>query len=88
MKVLSEKRLQSKLKTFKLDNAFKNGPSKIFGRHLLTNLKGYGLFPFLYPLFDCLPHDLLIAKLHVYGIKEGSLNLLFFYLKNRKQRDL
>ena len=34
--------------------------------------------------FDCLPYDLLIAKLHAYGIKKE--NLLFSCLKNRKQR--
>ena len=36
--------------------------------------------------FDCLPYDLLIAKLHACSIKKFSLNFLFLYLKNRKQR--
>ena len=38
----------------------------------------------LFKVFDCLPHDLLIAKLHAFGINEVSLN--FSYLKNKKQR--
>ena len=36
--------------------------------------------------FDCLPHDLLIAKLEVYGLDNGSHCLLFNYLSFRKQR--
>ena len=36
--------------------------------------------------FDCLSHDLLIAKLHAYGLDIDSLNILQDYLSNRKQR--
>ena len=36
--------------------------------------------------YDCLPHDLLIAKLEAYGLGKGSLNLLLDYLSFRKQR--
>ena len=36
--------------------------------------------------FDCLPHELLIAKLDAYGFDKSSLKLVHSYLSNRKQR--
>ena len=36
--------------------------------------------------FDCLSHNLLIAKLHAYGMSLTSLKLVFSYLNNRYQR--
>ena len=36
--------------------------------------------------YDCLSHDLLIAKLEAYGLDIGSLNFLLDYLILRKHR--
>ena len=36
--------------------------------------------------FDCLLHDLLIAKLHAYDFEIDSLRLIYSYLLGRKQR--
>ena len=36
--------------------------------------------------YDCLNHDLLIAKLEAYGFGKTALQFIFDYLKDRKQR--
>ena len=36
--------------------------------------------------FDCIKHDLLLAKLHVYGFSRESLSLVHSVLENRQQR--
>ena len=36
--------------------------------------------------FDCIPHDLIIARLEAYGFQIDALRLVHDYLSNRKQR--
>ena len=36
--------------------------------------------------FDCLPHDLLLAKMAAYGFGKRSLKLFHNYLTDRKHR--
>ena len=36
--------------------------------------------------FDCIDHELLIAKLHAYGFDNDALKFIYSYLKGRKQR--
>ena len=36
--------------------------------------------------FDCIPHDLLIAKLQAYGFGKSALNFILTYLTERDQR--
>ena len=35
--------------------------------------------------FDCIPYDLLIAKLRAYGFDDNAVVLTYSYLKGRKQ---
>ena len=51
------------------------------------NNKAFGaLVTDLSNVFDFLGYDLLIGKLHAYGLDIDSLNILQDYLNNRKQR--
>ena len=50
--------------------------------------KGFSAGPVLLDLseaFDCIPHDLLIAKLNAHGFDRNSLVFVYSYLKQRNQ---
>ena len=53
----------------------------------VDNGKAFGaLLTDLSKAFDCLDHELLIAKLNAYGVSLPALKLIHDYLSNRKQR--
>ena len=53
----------------------------------LDNKESFGaLLTDLSKAFDCVNHELLIAKLHAYGLDNSSLRLIHSYLNNRQQR--
>ena len=54
---------------------------------LSDNIKSFGAFlTDLSKAFDCLSHNLLIAKLNAYGFSMSGLRFVDSYLKNRMQR--
>ena len=50
--------------------------NKVFGA-ILTDLS---------KAFDCICHDILVPKLHAYGLSLPALKMIQDYLLNRKQR--
>ena len=53
----------------------------------LDNNETFGaLLTDFFKAFDCVNHELLIAKLHAYGLDNSSLRLIHSYLNNRQQR--
>ena len=36
-------------------------------------------------VFECIPHDLLVAKLHAHGLSMDAITFIYSYMKRRKQ---
>ena len=66
---------------------FNDSIDKLFSGTFLK-ISGISLFMLmdLSKAYDCLPHDLRIAKLEAYGFGMKSLRLLYSYLTGRRQR--
>ena len=56
-------------------------------KNAVNNNKAFGaLLTDLSKAFDCICHDLLVAKLHAYGLSLPALKMIQAYVLNRKQR--
>ena len=53
---------------------------------IANNLKVGAVLIDLSKAFECLPHDLLLAKLPAYGLSESAVKLMHSYLSDRKHR--
>ena len=53
--------------------------------HLDENFVVGAVLTDLYKAFNCIGHDLLIAKLEAYGFSDTALLYVFSYISNRKQ---
>ena len=98
---LFEKEIDNQLKTLS-NNVFANSLSAYRTNHgtqhvllqFTEAVKGFlddklcagAVLTDLSKAFDCLPHDLIIAKLNAYNVSKDSLVLIASYLRGRKQR--
>ena len=55
-------------------------------KDLLKKHKIGALLMDLSKAFDCMPHDLLIAKFKAYGVQDQSIKIIKSYLSDREQR--
>ena len=59
---------------------------ELWRKALDENKVAGGILTDLSKAFDCLSHELLIAKLEAYGFEKSALKFIYDYLKGRKQR--
>ena len=55
-------------------------------KDLLKNNKIGAFLMDLSKAFDCMPHELLIAKFKAYGVQDQSIDIIKSYLSDREQR--